>query len=148
MTTQDPAPPEQTAATPPAAVAETLSLTPWFGATLGMVVLSALLTLVLFGSLTWPALAAGWGLALANGAAAFLINRRAFGLGPQRFVRWAILGNVLRVFALLVIILIVQWLRWEGFYPFLTATLTGYFLFMTVEIRYLYQGVALPGMNP
>jgi hypothetical protein len=85
------------------------------------------------------ALAAGWLTALVNAWVARGLNRRAMGSGRQAFLRWGIIGNVLRILALLGILLIVISAHRAVRSSFFASFFTGLFVFMTVEITGLFR---------
>lgn len=86
------------------------------------------------------AVLAGWGLAAANAAAMLGINARALrhGAGGRAFALWGVVGNALRIAAVLATIMAVI-LSWqEGVKPFLAAFLPAYFAFLFAEVAGLY----------
>ncbi len=93
---------------------------------------------LVFDTLPWLELCAGWALAAANAAAGFLINRKAVGAKPQTFLLLAAWANIARIVALLGIIVLYKWAGRGAFYPFLIAVMTGFFVFLIVEIISLH----------
>ena len=99
---------------------------------------SAVMIYACFGRWCMDAWALAGILTLTHGIISVWIIVRAVGSNPTRFFIWALGLNVLR-FALL--LGVVAWANRSGmrnFYPFLTATLFGYFVLMAGEIWSLH----------
>jgi hypothetical protein len=111
----------------------------WAAGITATVALSELIEAIMDPPIGWTMLMAGWALALTNAIANRVINRTAFRGTPARFMGWAIGGNILRVILLLIAIWVIE--RWiQGrLYPFMVGILTGYFVFMIVEMVRIYN---------
>jgi len=121
---------------------EYLSGIRWLVAVVIAIVISVVLTAMICHALLWPALCAGWALALANAGLAATINYRAIGLGIQRFLGWVLIANALRVLVVLGIIMTAYHrTSRDAFSPFLIALGVGYFVFLHGEILALYAGL-------
>ncbi len=94
---------------------------------------------MVFNTFPWRELCAGWALALVNAAAAFVINGKAVGARPETFLLLAAWGNVARIIVLLAMIFLYKWAERGAFYPFLVAVMTGFFVFLVVEIISLHS---------
>ena len=120
----------------------------WIGGIAAMATLTALITL--FARVAAPeagkrmleapvAFPAGWGLALANAARGYAVNRRALRGQGRDFVRWAVGANVLRMLLLLAIMAAFLGARFRGGEAFLTAIFSGYFVFLALEVLDLHK---------
>ncbi len=67
------------------------------------------------------------------------LNRRAMGSGRQAFLRWGIIGNVLRILTLLGTLAIVISAHRTVRSSFFASFFAGLFVFMTVEISELFR---------
>jgi hypothetical protein len=83
-------------------------------------------------------LAAGWALAGANGLAALLVNRRAVAATREQFLRWGIIGNLLRLVALVAILILCRWLAPAAFQAFGLTVVAGTLIFMAGEVLDLH----------
>jgi hypothetical protein len=111
----------------------------WLAAGIAAACVALLITLFLPDDGSWPALAAGWGAAFLNALVARGINRRAMGTGRQAFLRWGVIGNVLRILALLGILIAVIFAHRAVRSSFFASFFAGLFVFMSVEITELFR---------
>ncbi len=120
----------------------------WIGGTAAMIALTA--AAVFLARMAAPetgrrmieavaAFPAGWGLALVNAAAGYAVNRRALRGRGNEFLLWAVGANALRTLLLLAIIAVFLLAGVRGREAFLAAVFSGYFVFLTAEVRDLYQ---------
>ena len=107
----------------------------WMLGTAVMMIVSCAAAVLLYRNFPWLELSAGWILAALNAALAHTTNRKFMGAKPRMFLIGAVGGNVTR--AILLFCLIVLYIRtetWET-YAFLLAFLTGYSIFLFLEIH-------------
>ena len=83
--------------------------------------------------------AAGWVLAGVNGLAALQVNRRATAAGREQFLRWGIIGNLLRLLTLVAILILCRWLVPACFQAFGLTVVAGALVFMVGEVSDLYR---------
>ena len=85
---------------------------------------------------------AGWFVALLNAWGTDLVNRVSVGPAGRRFPLKGLFFNVARVFILVgIVVVALGWLGKDGFYPFLVALFSGYFVFLVSEIMRLHQSI-------
>lgn len=101
--------------------------------------LAGAIALLLPEGASWRGLLGGWLTALVNAWVSRWLNRRAMGTGRQAFLRWGIIGNVLRILTLLGILLIVIFAHRAVRTSFFASFFAGLFVFMTVEIAELFR---------
>jgi hypothetical protein len=90
-----------------------------------------------YGDLLPRPLILAWLVAAAHGFLFAWFNRKAIGRDITIFLRWGLVMNVLRIVALLAVIFLAQFSGMENRYPFVVATLIGYFCFLFCEIAHL-----------
>ena len=110
----------------------------WLCALVLALVLGPLAVRAVYGAVPPGDTLAGAGLAALNGAVALAANRRASMASPRRFVRWGILGNVLRLTALAAILFAYRFGKPDGFAAFGLAFVAGALVFMVAEVAGLH----------
>jgi hypothetical protein len=101
--------------------------------------LAGAVALLLPGGFSRMALTGGWATAVVNAWISRRLNRQAMGPGRQAFLRWGIIGNVLRILMLLGILTIVISAHRTVRNSFFASFFAGLFVFMTVEITELFR---------
>jgi hypothetical protein len=114
------------------------ALRSWLWAWLGGLALSPVLAIPLVrlacGGGHSAAIAAGLCMAALNGMASGLLGQRAVGANPERFRAVGIVGNVLRIAALLGILLAVRIALPERFNAFALSTVAGALAYMVTHV--------------
>jgi hypothetical protein len=90
------------------------------------------------GYVEWQPCLAGWTVAVANAGAACWLNRRALRSSASRFLWWAVGGNGLRVGLLLALLTGAALSGGSAARSFLVAVLTGYLVFLLLEVGSLH----------
>lgn len=90
------------------------------------------------GGLSLRDVALGWAVAGVNGLTLFVLNRRAVGKNGQRFLRWGLLGNALRLGALFGTVAFYWWLVPTRFAPFGLTVAAGAIVFVLGEVAVLH----------
>ena len=111
----------------------------WLLPALLVVLLSMAISAWILPPLVWRDTFAGWLAALVNAVAAFLLNRRALGTQPVRFLLIGLGGNLLRLLALISIFAVWKWKTTGHVQSFLVALLSGYLVFLVAEIGELFS---------
>ncbi len=105
---------------------------------LGLTVIgSTTVTWAAYGGLLLKPLILAWLVAAAHGGLFAYFNGKAIGPDINTFLRWGLVMNVARVVTLLALIFLAQASGMENLYPFVVATLIGYFSFLFCEIAHL-----------
>jgi hypothetical protein len=78
--------------------------------------------------------AGGWAVAGLNGLAVCILNRRAVGKSGSRFLRWGLLGNALRLGALLGTLTVYWWMAPARFAAFGLTLVAGALVYMLGEV--------------
>lgn len=114
----------------------------WIGGGLLAVAMSLVAVRWLWGCFLWREMLAGWFVALLNAWGTDLVNRASVGPTGRRFPLKGLFLNVVRVFILVgMVVVALGWLGKDGFYPFLVALFSGYFLFLVSEIVRLHRSI-------
>lgn len=121
----------------------------WVGAVLVSGILGALMAWWVVPVVFWWAVAGGWGLAVANSAAARLINRRAVGATSGAFLGWGIGVNAFRMLTLIGFFVYILRSYPEERGSFFASVFTAFFVLMLVEVGglLLSQGKAGSGVE-
>ena len=114
----------------------------YFALAAGGATLLTFFSLYLLGE-TFPHIEFGFSLifSLTHGFIALFITARAVERGPDRFFLWALGINGLRVFLLLLLLFFFKLDGRLDFMALLTGFLTGYFVFLFVEVAGLHREV-------
>jgi hypothetical protein len=91
---------------------------------------------------SWLAVGAGWGVAVANSALAGWMNRRAVGAGRGAFIRWGLVANSFRVLTLMGIFAYILFSYREERGSFFISVFTSFFILMLVEVADLFRSQA------
>ena len=111
----------------------------WGGSAVAALALAVGLVSLLFSPPAWPAVPAGWLVAVVNAAAARAIHRKAVGATRQRFILWGIVGNSLRMVAVLCILLAVIFAHKAVRGTFIVSVFAGIFALLPAEIVELFR---------
>ena len=113
----------------------------WLVCLAATIVLSLLAVFAFCRRLPWPDVLSGWVVAGVNGLSLFLVSRKAVGLDRERFVRWGIVGNALRIVALIGILALYRFLVEGQFAAFALTVVAGVLVFMGAEVARLNQAL-------
>jgi hypothetical protein len=100
--------------------------------------LSSAIVMFACGRLFTRELALGVAFAFANGAAAVALHRRALRSGMAGFLRWALLGDAVRLAAAGGLLGWYRWCRPEAFVALAIPVVVGYLVFMMLDVWVLH----------
>ena len=112
----------------------------WGGGAALVACVSLIVARLATGGFPWLPLAVGWLVALANAAAASILNRAAVGGRTVRHRLWGLGSNVARSLVLLIaIVLALKLFGKNSFLPFLIALFSGYCVSLAGEVTRLHR---------